>query len=74
MQLTVFQVSLCLFVITGLEPGQSIMFEPLESKDLTTTYASDSSAMFQPYIVNPASTADMVDRLLYKRLFLDNIK
>ncbi|XP_076116641.1 uncharacterized protein LOC143084119 [Mytilus galloprovincialis] len=51
----------------GLESGQSIMMQPLEEKDLITDYRSDSSPHFQPYIVNPDTTSDMVERLLYKR-------
>lgn len=43
------------------------MMQPLEEKDLITDYRSDSSPHFQPYIVNPDTTSDMVERLLYKR-------
>lgn len=50
-----------------MKPGQSIVLQPLDKGDLTTSYASDSSSQFQPYIVNPADTLDMVDRTLYKR-------
>ncbi|VDI50948.1 Hypothetical predicted protein, partial [Mytilus galloprovincialis] len=52
----------------GLASGQSILMEPLDSSDLTTVYDSVSSAEFQPYIVNPNDTMDLVDRLLYRRL------
>jgi hypothetical protein len=43
------------------------MMQPLSDKKLTTDYRSDSSPHFQPYIVNPDTTSDMVERLLYKR-------
>ncbi|VDI27589.1 Hypothetical predicted protein, partial [Mytilus galloprovincialis] len=52
----------------GLEAGQSIILQPLDGTDLTTSYASDSSPQFRSYIVNPDDTSDMVDRILYKRL------
>lgn len=53
--------------ITGLEPGQTVVLQPLSKEDLNTEYRSDSSTDFQPYIVNPATSFDMVDRLLYRR-------
>ncbi|OPL32724.1 hypothetical protein AM593_07406, partial [Mytilus galloprovincialis] len=52
----------------GLEAGQSIVLQPLDGTDLTTSYASDSSPQFRSYIVNPDDTTDMVNRILYKRL------
>ncbi|XP_063408918.1 uncharacterized protein LOC134692399 [Mytilus trossulus] len=52
----------------GLIPGQTIVLQPISEEDLTTEYRSDSSSDFQPYIVNPATTWDMVERLLYKRI------
>ncbi|XP_076086943.1 uncharacterized protein LOC143057517 [Mytilus galloprovincialis] len=52
----------------GLIPGQTIVLQPISEADLTTEYRSDSSTDFQPYIVNPATTLDMVERLLYKRI------
>ncbi|CAC5409205.1 unnamed protein product [Mytilus coruscus] len=59
-----------LIIITpdGLASGQSILMEPLDSSDLTAVYDSVSSTQFQPYIVNPNDTMDLVDRLLYRRL------
>ena len=54
-------------LILGLQSGQSILMEPLDSTDLTTIYNSVSSTEFQPYIVNPNDTMHMVDRLLYRR-------
>ena len=56
-----------LVIFSGLASGQSILMEPLDSTDLTTVYDSVSSAAFQPYIVNPNTTRDSVDRLLYRR-------
>ncbi|VDI71255.1 Hypothetical predicted protein, partial [Mytilus galloprovincialis] len=52
----------------GLIPGQTIVLQPISKEDLTTEYRSDSSTDFQPYIVNPATTLAMVERLLYKRI------
>ncbi|XP_076087285.1 uncharacterized protein LOC143057777 [Mytilus galloprovincialis] len=52
----------------GLIPGQTIVLQPISEEDLTTEYRSDSSTDFQPYIVNPVTTLDMVERLLYKRI------
>ncbi|VDI54125.1 Hypothetical predicted protein [Mytilus galloprovincialis] len=58
-----------LIIITpnGLTSGQSILMEPLDTTDLTTVYDSVSSTEFQPYIVNPDTTMESVDRLLYRR-------
>ncbi|CAC5416406.1 unnamed protein product [Mytilus coruscus] len=52
----------------GLEPGQTVVLQPISEEDLNTEYRSDSSTDFQPYIVNPATSFDMVDRLLYRRI------
>ncbi|CAG2187681.1 unnamed protein product [Mytilus edulis] len=52
----------------GLMPGQSIMLQPLDYDDLTTDYRADVAFNFQPYIVNPSETKDMVERILYKRI------
>ncbi|VDI28035.1 Hypothetical predicted protein, partial [Mytilus galloprovincialis] len=52
----------------GLVEGQTIVLQPISDEDLTTEYGSDSSPDFQPYIVNPATTQDMVERVLYKRI------
>ncbi|XP_076076023.1 uncharacterized protein LOC143046845 [Mytilus galloprovincialis] len=52
----------------GLASGQSVLMEPLDSTDLTAVYDSVSSTQFQPYIVNPSDTMNLVDRLLYRRL------
>ncbi|XP_071123199.1 uncharacterized protein [Mytilus edulis] len=52
----------------GLMPGQSIMLQPLDVEELTTDYRADVALNFQPYIVNPTETADMVERLLFKRM------
>ncbi|XP_052082972.1 uncharacterized protein LOC127720424 [Mytilus californianus] len=53
----------------GLEPGQTVVLQPISEKDLNTEYRSDSSTDFQPYIVNPATSFDMVERLLYRRIY-----
>lgn len=54
-------------------PGQSIMLQPLDYDDLTTDYRADVAFNFQPYIVNPSETKDMVERILYKR-FVYNVQ
>ena len=43
------------------------MMQPLDDVQLSTEYRSDSSPHFKPYIVNPETTSDMVERLLYRR-------
>jgi hypothetical protein len=59
---SLFVFFLLAIVITfpGLQPGQSIMMQPLSDKELTTDYRSDSSPHFQPYIVNPDTTSDLL--------------
>lgn len=52
-------------------PGQSIMLQPLDVEELTTDYRADVALNFQPYIVNPTKTEDMVERLLFKRFVYD---
>ncbi|CAG2247499.1 unnamed protein product [Mytilus edulis] len=52
----------------GLETGQTVVLQPISEKDQNTEYRSDSSTDFQPYIVNPATSFDMVDRLLYRSI------
>ncbi|CAG2215374.1 unnamed protein product [Mytilus edulis] len=37
-------------------------------EELTTDYRADVALNFQPYIVNPTETEDMVERLLFKRM------
>jgi hypothetical protein len=54
-------------IFPGLKLGQSIIIQPLDNHDLMTEYRSDSSLSFQPYIVDPTMTTDMVERALYKR-------
>lgn len=56
--------------VTGLEDGQSIIVTKLTQSDLTATYSSDASTNFVPYIQDPATSMDMVQRLLYKRQVL----
>lgn len=56
--------------MTGLEDGQSIIVTKLTQSDLTATYSSDASTNFVPYIQDPATSMDMVQRLLYKRQLL----
>ena len=38
--------------------------------ELTATYDSAASTDFKPYIVDPSTTTDLVDRILYKRSVL----
>lgn len=56
--------------VTGLEDGQSIIVTKLTQSDLTATYSSDASTNFVPYIQDPTTSMDMVQRLLYKRQVL----
>ena len=57
---------------SGLATGQSIIVTKLSHKDLTTTYSSDASTNFVPYIQDPEISLDMVQRLLYKRQVICN--
>lgn len=50
-----------------------MMLQPLDYDDLTTDYRADVAFNFQPYIVNPSETEDMVERILYKR-FVYNVQ
>lgn len=54
---------------SGLAEGQSIIVTALKAADLTATYGSDASVDFVSYIQDPATSMDMVQRLLYKRFF-----
>lgn len=53
--------------LTGLADGQAIVVTQLSASDLTKDYRSDASIDFVSYIQNPATSRDMVERLLYKR-------
>lgn len=53
--------------LPGLAEGQSIIVTALKAADLTATYGSDASVDFVSYIQDPATSMDMVQRLLYKR-------
>lgn len=53
--------------MTGLADGQAIVVTQLSASDLTKDYRSDASIDFVSYIQNPATSRDMVERLLYKR-------
>ena len=55
--------------LTGLADGQAIIVTKLSASDLTEDYRSDASIDFVSYIQNPATSTDMVERLLYKRSF-----
>ncbi|XP_062589554.1 uncharacterized protein LOC134251189, partial [Saccostrea cucullata] len=54
---------------SGLPDGQAIIVTKLSAPDLTKDYRSDASIDFVSYIQNPATSMDMVDRLLYKRFY-----
>ncbi|KAK3103480.1 hypothetical protein FSP39_019545 [Pinctada imbricata] len=51
-----------------LADGQALLVEPLTEQEMNTTFGSASSTNFQPYIVNPSTTTDLTERLLYKRI------
>lgn len=71
LSLTYIAKLLSIFVyVTGLEDGQSIIVTKLTQSDLTATYSSDASTNFVPYIQDPATSMDMVQRLLYRRQVL----
>ncbi|XP_062596534.1 uncharacterized protein LOC134257978, partial [Saccostrea cucullata] len=53
---------------SGLVSRQTIIVTKLTQRDLETTYSSDASTNFVPYIQDPATSNDMVQRLLYKRM------
>lgn len=47
--------------------GQSVTYTELTQNEITATYASAASPDFVPYIVDPATTTDLVDRVLHRR-------
>jgi hypothetical protein len=53
--------------LAGLSDGQAIIVTKLSDTDLSKDYRSDASIDFVSYIQNPATSMDMVERLLYKR-------
>eukprot|EP00105_Crassostrea_gigas_P044580 XP_019928728.1 PREDICTED: uncharacterized protein LOC109620535 [Crassostrea gigas] len=54
---------------SGLLSGQSIVVTKLSESDLTKEYRSDASIDYVSYIQNPSTSRDMVERLLYKRIY-----
>jgi hypothetical protein len=54
-------------MFTGLTPGQSLLVNTLTQDEVEGDYRSDASVDFVPYIANPASSLDLVERWLRKR-------
>ncbi|XP_060596420.1 uncharacterized protein LOC132750448 [Ruditapes philippinarum] len=56
----------------GTVEGQSIVYNELAEENMTARYDSVASTLFKPYIVNPETTFNMTERLLYRRLYSFN--
>ncbi|VDI51286.1 Hypothetical predicted protein [Mytilus galloprovincialis] len=54
---------------SNLTSGHSTTFTILTPSELTATYDSAASTDFVPYIVDPSTTTDLVDRTLLGRLY-----
>jgi hypothetical protein len=48
-------------------PGQSVLVTELSDEDLYTHYGSSASSSFVPYTVDPSSTFNMTERILFQR-------
>ena len=53
--------------ILDLTSGHSTTFTKLTQSELTASYESAASTDFVPYIVDPSTTTDLVDRILLGR-------
>ncbi|XP_052081925.1 uncharacterized protein LOC127719726 isoform X2 [Mytilus californianus] len=60
-----------LIIVTpsNLTSGHSTTFTKLTQSELTASYESAASTDFVPYIVDPSTTTDLVDRILLGRLY-----
>ncbi|XP_071152184.1 uncharacterized protein [Mytilus edulis] len=56
-------------VLKDLTSGHSTTFTKLTQSELTASYESAASTDFVPYIVDPSTTTDLVDRTLLGRLY-----
>ena len=48
-----------------MSPGQSVSVMELSDEDLYSHYGSSASSTFEPYTVDPSSTVNMTERILY---------
>ncbi|XP_076085326.1 uncharacterized protein LOC143056125 [Mytilus galloprovincialis] len=54
---------------SNLTSGHSTTFTILTYTEITATYDSAASTDFVPYIIDPSTTTDLVDRILLRRLY-----
>lgn len=51
----------------GMEDGQSVLISELSEEEMNSTFGSDASTEFVPYIVDPLTTLDKAERHLRRR-------